>query len=44
MTAWRDGDLVVVEGVGYEPPNRSHFRSIEIWNTASTTEEVRTTG
>lgn len=30
---WEDGDLQIVQGVGYPDPNRSHFRSIEIWNT-----------
>ena len=29
---WESGDLCIVEGVGYPNPNRSHFRSIEIWN------------
>ncbi|MEO0990013.1 MAG: DUF1501 domain-containing protein [Pseudomonadota bacterium] len=29
---WEDGHLRIVEGVGYPDPNRSHFRSIEIWN------------
>ncbi|MEL6573889.1 MAG: DUF1501 domain-containing protein [Pseudomonadota bacterium] len=29
---WEDGDVQIVEGVGYPNPNRSHFRSIEIWN------------
>ncbi len=29
---WEDGDLQIVQGVGYPEPNRSHFRSIEIWN------------
>ncbi|MEM1302044.1 MAG: DUF1501 domain-containing protein [Pseudomonadota bacterium] len=29
---WEDGALRIVEGVGYPNPNRSHFRSIEIWN------------
>jgi uncharacterized protein (DUF1501 family) len=27
--------LTIVEGVGYPNPNRSHFRSTEIWQTAS---------
>ena len=26
------GEMQIVEGVGYPNPNRSHFRSIEIWN------------
>src|SRR5438067_2295088 len=30
-----DGHLSVIQGVGYPNPNRSHFRSTEIWQTAS---------
>ncbi|MBV9658530.1 MAG: DUF1501 domain-containing protein [Verrucomicrobia bacterium] len=30
-----EGHLAVVQGVGYPNPNRSHFRSTEIWQTAS---------
>src|SRR5438093_14623 len=30
-----EGHLGVVQGVGYPNPNRSHFRSTEIWQTAS---------
>lgn len=30
-----EGRLAVVQGVGYPNPNRSHFRSTEIWQTAS---------
>ena len=29
------GHLSVIQGVGYPNPNRSHFRSTEIWQTAS---------
>ena len=29
------GRLAIVQGVGYPNPNRSHFRSTEIWQTAS---------
>jgi uncharacterized protein (DUF1501 family) len=29
------GHLGIVQGVGYPNPNRSHFRSTEIWQTAS---------
>ncbi len=29
-----DGHLAVIQGVGYPNPNRSHFRSTEIWQTA----------
>ena len=36
---WRDRQLAVLQGVGYPEPNLSHFRSIEIWDTASKSEE-----
>ena len=29
-----DGKLAVINGCGYPQPNRSHFRSMEIWHTA----------
>lgn len=32
---WEDGRLAVVQGAGYSNPNRSHFRSLEIWQTAA---------
>lgn len=31
-----DGTLGVVQGVGYPNPNRSHFTSMDIWQTADT--------
>ena len=30
-----EGHVAVVQGVGYPNPNRSHFRSTEIWQTAA---------
>jgi uncharacterized protein (DUF1501 family) len=36
---WRDRELAVLQGVGYPVPNLSHFRSIEIWDTASRSDE-----
>jgi uncharacterized protein (DUF1501 family) len=36
---WKDKQLAVLQGVGYPDPNLSHFRSIEIWDTASKSEE-----
>ena len=33
------GQLSVIQGVGYPNPNRSHFRSTEIWQTASDSEK-----
>lgn len=32
---WRAQQLAIVQGVTYPQPNLSHFRSIEIWDTAS---------
>lgn len=32
---YHDGHLGIVQNVGYPNPNRSHFRSSEIWETAS---------
>src|ERR1700690_1724348 len=38
------GHLAVVQGVGYPNPNRSHFRSTEIWQTASDANRVEKYG
>jgi len=47
MTPFQDlfkaGKLAVIQGVGYPSPNRSHFRSIEIWQTAEP-KKVKDTG
>ncbi len=32
-----DGQLSIIQGVGYPNPNRSHFKSMDIWHTADTT-------
>lgn len=32
---WDDKSLAIVRGVGYPEPDRSHFRSMAIWQTAS---------
>ncbi|MDQ2824525.1 MAG: DUF1501 domain-containing protein [Verrucomicrobiota bacterium] len=39
-----DGHLAVVQGVGYPNPNRSHFRSTEIWQSASDPERMVSEG
>jgi uncharacterized protein (DUF1501 family) len=39
MPLWRDGNVAIVQGVGYPQPNLSHFRSIEIWDTASRSDQ-----
>jgi uncharacterized protein (DUF1501 family) len=31
-----DGQCAVIQGVGYPNPNRSHFKSMDIWHTADT--------
>jgi uncharacterized protein (DUF1501 family) len=41
---FKDGKLAIVQGVGYPEPDRSHFRSMEIWHTASTSKKVPLTG
>ena len=41
---WQAGELGMVQDVGYPDQNRSHFRSQDIWNTASASDEVLTTG
>ncbi|HYG22177.1 MAG TPA: hypothetical protein VEH04_05280, partial [Verrucomicrobiae bacterium] len=38
------GQLGVIHGVGYPNPNRSHFRSTEIWQTASDSERFEKHG
>lgn len=40
MPLWEGKEMAWVQGVGYPRPNRSHFRSIEIWDTASDSEQV----
>ena len=37
------GNMTIVQGVGYPNPNRSHFRSRDIWHTAEA-EEIGTNG
>jgi uncharacterized protein (DUF1501 family) len=39
-----EGRLAIVQGVGYPNPNRSHFRSMDIWQTAEPDKDVPTTG
>ncbi len=39
LPLWENGELGIVQGVGYPQPNLSHFRSIEIWETASKSSE-----
>ena len=41
---WDARELAIVQGVGYPQPNLSHFRSIEIWDTGSRSDEYLDTG
>lgn len=41
---FHDGRLAIVQNVGYPNPNRSHFRSMEIWESASASSEYLSTG
>jgi len=38
------GLLTILNGVGYPNPNRSHFRSMDIWQTGSAADEYLKTG
>lgn len=39
-----EGKLTIVQNVGYPNPNRSHFRSSEIWETATDSDQFSSTG
>ncbi|SPM33162.1 Uncharacterized conserved protein, DUF1501 family [Mycobacterium rhizamassiliense] len=39
---WTQRQLAIVRGVGYPQPDHSHFRSMDIWQTASPAEPVST--
>ena len=44
MPLWDQGQLAVALGVGYPDPNLSHFRGIEIWDTATDSTEFAQSG
>ena len=31
---WDEGKVAIIHGIGYPRPDRSHFRSMDIWHTA----------
>jgi uncharacterized protein (DUF1501 family) len=39
---WQSKRLAIVRGVGYPKPDHSHFRSMDIWQTASPDQPVNT--
>ncbi|MCC6793559.1 MAG: DUF1501 domain-containing protein [Candidatus Hydrogenedentes bacterium] len=44
MKLYDKGQVGIVQGVGYPNPDRSHFRSMEIWHTASDSDEFLSRG
>lgn len=44
MPLWQNRELAVVQSVGYPSANLSHFRSIEIWDTASKSDQYLSDG
>jgi uncharacterized protein (DUF1501 family) len=42
--AFNDGSLSILNNVGYPNPDRSHFRSMDIWHTASQSNEYWNSG
>ncbi len=44
LPLWNAKQLGIVQAVGYPQPNRSHFRSIEIWDTGSDADEYLDSG
>src|ERR1035437_7439389 len=43
-TLFEEGHRGFIQGVGYPNPNRSHFRSTEIWQTASDADRIASEG
>lgn len=41
---YKEGYVSIINGVGYPNPDRSHFRSMDIWHTASSSSEYLNTG
>jgi len=41
---FEEGQLSIIQNVGYPNPNRSHFRSSEIWETGSASDEYAKEG
>jgi uncharacterized protein (DUF1501 family) len=39
-----EGKMCLINNVGYPDPDRSHFRSMDIWHTASNSNEYKSSG
>lgn len=44
QSLYDDGLVSIINNVGYPNPDRSHFRSMDIWQTASASDEYLSTG
>ena len=44
LPLWERREFAILQGVGYPEPNLSHFRSIEIWETASRSDQLLADG
>ncbi|MBK9256780.1 MAG: DUF1501 domain-containing protein [Saprospiraceae bacterium] len=44
LPMWEEGNMKVIQNVGYPDPNYSHFRSSDIWASASDADQVVNTG
>lgn len=41
---FENGEMSIINGVGYPNPSRSHFRSMDIWHTATNADEYANDG
>jgi uncharacterized protein (DUF1501 family) len=41
---WKTGEVAFIQGIGYQNTDLSHFRSLDIWETASSINEYKTEG
>ena len=44
QTLYNEGQLAIIQAVGYPTPNFSHFRATDIWMSASDADQVVSTG
>lgn len=44
MPMWREQQLAIVQGVGFEPSSQSHFRAMDIWHSARVLEPLKHRG
>jgi uncharacterized protein (DUF1501 family) len=44
LPVYDNGDMSIINNVGYPNPDRSHFKSMDIWHTASGSDQTLTSG